>query len=59
MYKVTLSNQAEVIFPSFDRAIGHMRRQTYVPLPVRYVSDIVECGNVYQTDNGSTMEKVS
>ncbi len=60
MYKVTLSNQAEVIFPSFERAMKHMSGQVYIPVPARYVSEVVECGNVFQTDSGkATMEKVS
>jgi hypothetical protein len=59
MYKVTLSDQAEVVFPSFERAFRHMKGQVYVALPARYVSDVVECGNVFYTDEGDAMEKVS
>ena len=62
MYKVTLTNQAEVLFPSFDRAITHMKGQIYVSVPNRYVSEVVECGNIFRSTYGfneCTMEKVS
>lgn len=62
MYKITLTNQAEIIFPSFERAIRHLKGQIFVSVPDRYVSEIVECGNIFHTDYGTneaTMEKIS
>lgn len=62
MYKVVFADQAEVFFPSFEKAISHMKDHVWVSVSNRYVKDVVECGNIFRSGlNGkeATLEKVS
>ena len=61
-YKVSIVNQADIIFPSFDAAFVHLRNRMYMNTPRSAVKELVDAGEIYRTVYGfyyGEMEKVS
>lgn len=61
MYKISIKGEAEIFFPSFDRAFGHLNRKYKVKQPMPYdIRELIEDGGTLSLDRDRIQfEKVS
>ncbi len=61
MYKITIKGEADIFFPSFERAFGHLNRKFKVKQPMPFdIRDYIDEGNILMLDkNRVQFEKVA
>lgn len=58
MYKVSINNQAEIFFPSFEVAFAHLARRRKFMFSPEYIRQIVDSGDTFYAKEAS-LEKVA